>query len=174
MEGTYPSLSELFKDSQEEIDPVLRNIDANMLQRLNDDRDKSDQRARELEGLLGLALQAIQRLEAGMQASKTCKPREEPKKAPVILMEDNLTKAKRALMTPKQLCPTGAIVHAMENKVNPGEQDAEKLAKLRETMIKKTRVYSKSFPKYNGESRKGQEWCAKICYHAREYRVDTI
>ena len=30
-------------------------------------------------------------------------------------MEDNLTKAKRALMIPKQLCPTGAVVHAMEN-----------------------------------------------------------
>ena len=62
----------------------------------------------------------------------------------------------------------------MENKANPGEQNTEKLAKLRETLIRKTREYSKSFPKYNGESRKGQEWCAKICYHAREYRVDTI
>ena len=33
-------------------------------------------------------------------------------------MEDNLTKAKKALMTPKQLCPTAAIVHKMETK-NP-------------------------------------------------------
>ena len=89
-------------------------------------------------------------------------------------MEDNLTKAERALMTPKQLCPTGAVVHTMEDKKNPGEQDAAKLAKLRETLIRKTREYSKSFSKYKGESRKGQEWCAKICYHAREYRVDTI
>ena len=104
MERTYPSLSELFKDSQEEIDPVLRNMDAIMLQRLNDDRDKSDQRTRELEGSLGLALQAIQRLDARVQASETCKPREEPKKTPVVLMEDVLTKTKRALMTPKQLC----------------------------------------------------------------------
>ena len=63
-EGTCPSLRE-FKDSQEETDPVLRNMDANMLQRLNDDRERSDQRSRELEGLLGLALQAIQRLEDG-------------------------------------------------------------------------------------------------------------
>ena len=54
-------------DSQEETDPVLRNMDANMLQQLNDDRDKSDQRAREVEGSLRLALQAIQRLEARMQ-----------------------------------------------------------------------------------------------------------
>ena len=32
--------------------------------------------------------------------------KEEPRKAPIILMEDNLTKAKRILMTPKKLCPT--------------------------------------------------------------------
>ena len=44
-------------------------------------------------------------------------------------MEDNLTKAKKALMTPKQLCPTAAVLHVMEAK-NPGEQDGEKLAKL--------------------------------------------
>ena len=69
MEGIYPLLRE-FKDSQEEIDPVLRNMDANMLQRLNNDGDKSDQRSRELEGSLGLALQAIQRLEARMKASE--------------------------------------------------------------------------------------------------------
>ena len=62
-------------------------------------------------------------------------------------MEDKLNKAKRALMTPKQLCPTGVGVQAIENKTNPGEQDAEKLAKLKETLIKKTREYIKSFPK---------------------------
>ena len=61
----------------------------------------------------------------------------------------------------------------MENK-SPGEQDAEKLAKLREILIKKTRVYSDSFRKYSGESKKGQEWCTEICYHARKYRADTI
>ena len=83
------------------------------------------------------------------------KPQGEPEKATIILMEDNLTKAKMALMNPKQLCPTGAVVQAMENKANPGEQDEKNLAKLKETLIKKT---SKSFLKYNGESRKGQEW----------------
>ena len=46
-------------------------------------------------------------------------------------------------MTPKQLCPTGEVVQRMENKVNPGEQESEKLAKLKETLIKKTREYSK-------------------------------
>ena len=65
-------------------------------------------------------------------------------------MEDNLTKAKKALMTPKQLCPTAVVVYAMETK-SPGKQDAEKLAKLREILIKKTRVYSDSFPNYSGQ-----------------------
>ena len=93
-----------------------------------------------------LAFQAIKRLELEMQASKTCKLREEPKKAPIILMEDNLTKAKKALMTPKQLCHTAAVVHMMEDK-NPGEQDVEKMAKLREILIKKTRAYKEPFSK---------------------------
>ena len=61
VEGIYPSLKE-FKNSQEDSDPVLRNTDANVLQKLNDDRDRSDQRSREMEGSLGIALQAIQRL----------------------------------------------------------------------------------------------------------------
>ena len=100
-------------DSQEETNPVLRNLDANMLQRLNNDRDKSNHRSRELVGSLGLALQAIQRLEARMQASKASKLRKEQKKAPIFLMEDNLNKAKRALMAPKQLCRTGANVHTL-------------------------------------------------------------
>ena len=55
VEGIYPSLRE-FKDSQEDTDPVLRNMDANMLQRLK-----------------VLALQAIKRLEAGMQEMSASK-----------------------------------------------------------------------------------------------------
>ena len=161
------------ESSGERIYPILRNMDANTLQRMNDERDRADQKTNELEGSLGLALQAIKRLELEMQASKTCKPREEPRKAPIVLMEDNLTKATKALMTPKHLCPTAAVVQTMEAK-NPGEQDVEKLAKLREILIKKARVYSESFPKYSGESKKEQDWCAEICYHARKYRVDTI
>ena len=58
VEGIYPSLKE-FKNSQEETDPVLRNMDANVLQKLNYDKDRSDQRSREMEGSLGLPLQAI-------------------------------------------------------------------------------------------------------------------
>ena len=33
-----------FKGSLEEIDPVLRNMDANMLQKMNEDKDRSDQK----------------------------------------------------------------------------------------------------------------------------------
>ena len=147
--------------------PILRNMDANTLQRINDERDRADQKTKELEGSLGLALQAIKRLEVEIQASKTCKPRDKPRKAPIVLMEDNLNKAKQALMTPKQLCPTAAVVHVMKTK-SPGNQDAEKLAELREILIKKTRVYIESFPKYSGESKKGQELWAEICYHAKK------
>ena len=155
MEGIDPLLRE-FKDSQEETDPVLRNMDANMLQELKDHRDRSDQRSREMEGSLGLALQAVKSLEAGMQEMSASKPREEQKKASLVLIEDNLTKAKRALMAPKQLCPTGANIQAIESKANLGEQDVEKLTKWREVLIKKSREYRISFPKYNGDSKKGQ------------------
>ena len=48
IEGIYPSLDE-FKSSLEEIDPVLRNMNAYMLQKRNEDKDKSDQKVRELE-----------------------------------------------------------------------------------------------------------------------------
>ena len=42
-------------------------------------------------------------------------------------------------MAPKQLCSTGANVQALESKDNPREQDVEKLTKLREVLIKKSR-----------------------------------
>ena len=75
-------------------------MDANTLQQMNDEKDRADQKTKELEGSLWLALQAIKRLEVEMQASKTCKMMDEPRKAPIVLMEDNLTKAKKAVMTP--------------------------------------------------------------------------
>ena len=55
VEGINSSLRE-FKSSHKDTDPVVRNMDANMLQRLNDNRDRSDQRSTEMEGSLGLAL----------------------------------------------------------------------------------------------------------------------
>ena len=39
VEGIYPSLKE-FKNSQVDTDPVLKNMDANVLQKLIDDRDR--------------------------------------------------------------------------------------------------------------------------------------
>ena len=87
----------MLEESIEEIAPVLRNMDANTLQWMSDERDRADQRTRELEASLGLALQAIKRLEARAQVYETYKLMEEPKK------------------TPKQLCPTEAVVYTMEN-----------------------------------------------------------
>ena len=77
-------------------------------------------------------------------------------------------------MITKTLCPTGEVVQAMMSQPNPTMQDAERLTKMKETIIRKIREYVNTFPKYNGESRKGQEWCAKICFHAQQYNVETI
>ena len=78
-----------------------------------------------------------------MQEADASKPRKAPP-----------TKVKRALMAPKQLCPTGANIQTIESKANLGEQDVEKLSKWREVLIKKSREYRTSFPKYNGDSKK--------------------
>ena len=64
VEKIYPLLSEFFEDSREEIAPVGRNMVANMLQRMSNDRYRADQKSREMEESLGLALKAIQRFEA--------------------------------------------------------------------------------------------------------------
>ena len=92
MEGLYLLLKE-FKNSLEKTDPILRNMDANVLQKLNDNKDRNDQRSREIKGSLGLALQAIKDVEVKIKELSINKAREEPKKAPITLMEDNLTKA---------------------------------------------------------------------------------
>ena len=63
MEEIYPSLKE-FKKSLEETNPILRNMDVNVLQKLNDNRDRSNQKSREMEGSQGLALQAIKEMGA--------------------------------------------------------------------------------------------------------------
>ena len=57
-------------------------------------------------------------MEAKIEELSINKAREEPKKAPIVIMEDNLTKAKRALMAPKQLCPTGLNIQSIERKNN--------------------------------------------------------
>ena len=156
VEGIYPSLKE-FKNSLKETDPVLRNMNMNVLQKLNEDRDRSKLSRR------------------WKSKSKSInKAREEPKKAPILFIEDNLTKAKRSLMAPKQLCPTRSNIWSIEMKINNGEKDEEALTKLREALIKKRRDYHSLFPKYNGNSKQGQTWVANICYHVVDYRLDTI
>ena len=98
----------------------------------------------------------------------------EVKTAPIVLMEDNLAKAKRALMVTKQLCPSELIIQALECKAQIGEKDMSMLSKLRETMIRKSREYRSSFPKYNGDSKQGRAGCAAICYHVMDYKVETL
>ena len=58
---------------------------------------------------------------------------------------------KRAIMITKELCPTGAVVQAMMNQPNQNMQDAERIEKRKETIIRKSREYMNTFP------RKGQE-----------------
>ena len=43
VEGIYPWLDE-FKSSIKVVDPVLRNMDMNVLQKIMDDKNKSDQK----------------------------------------------------------------------------------------------------------------------------------
>ena len=150
MEKIYPSLSYLFAGYLDEVEPSQRNMDASAIQRMNNDRERSAQRILELEGSLGLTLQSMQRVEMRIQACKASVKKEEPKKAPIILMEDNLIKAKRAIMITKTLCPTGEVVQAMMSKPDPSLHDAERIAKMKEMIIRKTREYINTFPKYNG------------------------
>ena len=96
------------------------------------------------------------------------------KTVPIVLMVDNLKKAKRALMTPKQLCPSGLEIQTIQRKAQIGKRDVSTLTKLRETMIRKSRKYNMSFSKYNGDSQQGQAWCGNICYHAIDFKVETI
>ena len=74
-------------------------------------------------------------------------------------------------MVPKQLCPSGLNIQAIEHKAQVGEKDMSKLLKLMETMIRKSREYPTLFPKYNRDLKQGHPWCAAICYHAMDYKV---
>ena len=159
VEGIYPSLDE-FEDSLEEIDSVLRNMVANMIQKIN--KDKSDQGVHEVEGSLGLVIQAIRDIDVKIPAMSINQPKVEVKIAPIVLKEDNLTKA---LMTPKQLFPLGLEIQTIKRKAQIGERDVSTLTKLREKMILKSREYHMSFPKYNGELKQGQAWCANVCFN---------
>ena len=88
-----------------------------------------------MEGSLGLAMQAIRDMDAKIQAMTINQAIVEVKKASIVLMEDNLTKAKRALMTPKQLCPSGLNIQSIERKAHIGKKDESMLSKLREMIF---------------------------------------
>ena len=102
------------------------------------------------------------------------KVQNEVKKAPMVLMEDNLTKAKRALMVPKVPCPNAGSVQELEAKAQLASADRSAILKFRETIIKKRREYHKGFPKFKGDSKQGKDWCLTICYHALDYNLETI
>ena len=110
-------------------------------------------------------MQSIRDMDARIQALSISTQKIEVKTAPIVLIEDNLTKAKRSLMAPKQLCPSGLNIQSIERKNHIGENDDSILSKLRETMIRKSREFCTLFPKYSGDSKQGQAWCANICYH---------
>ena len=67
----------MFKDTLDEIAPMPSNMEVEMLKQWDEERDRADQRNRGLEESLGIALQAIERLEEIMQAKKSGKAREE-------------------------------------------------------------------------------------------------
>ena len=77
-------------------------------------------------------------------------------------------------MTPKQLCPSGLEIQTIQRKAQIGKRDVSTLTKLRETMIRKSREYCMSFPKYNGDLKQGQVWCMNICYHQIDFMVEII
>ena len=79
-EKIFLSQSEVFKDILEEIAPMPRNMDAETLKQWREERDRTDQKNRELEESLGIALQAFKRLEAIIQVEKLGKAREEQRK----------------------------------------------------------------------------------------------
>ena len=115
MKGVYLLLKEAeLESSLKGAYPVLRNMDVNLLQKTKEGKDMSDKKVQELVGLLGLVLQSIREMDINLQALSVNSEKVEVKRAPVVLMEDNLTKAKRALMVTKQLYPTGLNIQALE------------------------------------------------------------
>ena len=65
------------------------------------------------------------------------------------MMEDNLTKAKKYLMKPKELCPTASVVQTMQTQGSISLHESKDIAKMQKTLIKKEREYSRTFPKYD-------------------------
>ena len=67
-------------------------------------------------------MQAIRDMDAKIQAMSINQPMVKVKTVPMVLMDDNLTKAKRALMTTKQLCLSGVEIQTVEKKAQIGRE----------------------------------------------------
>ena len=80
IEKILPFTSKVFKDSLEEIEVVRRIRDAETLQRMSDEKDRAEQRSREFEEALVIALQAIRRLEQ----------EEEERRKPILNEEEKI------------------------------------------------------------------------------------
>ena len=74
-----PLTSKVFKDILEEIVIVPRIRDAETLQRMSNEKDRDDQKSKEFEEALVIALQAIQKLEQEEEQQRKPFPNEEKK-----------------------------------------------------------------------------------------------
>ena len=79
---------------------------------------------------------SIKEINTRLQTMSISVQKEEMKKALMVLMEDNLTKAKRALMV-----TTGRNVQELESKAQIGAVNRTTIAKLKETLIKKFVIF---------------------------------
>ena len=68
---------------------------------------------------------------------KTMKIQNVVKKDPMVLFENNLTKAKRALMVPKIPCPNHTVCTRVRSRGSTRRMDRATILKLRETLVKK-------------------------------------
>ena len=85
---------------------------------------------------MGLTMALIKELTTEVRSMKV---QNKGKKAPMVLMEDNLTKAKRAL----GIMADCTIFARVRSKAQLGAADRATISNLRETMIKKSREFHK-------------------------------
>ena len=71
---------------------------------------------------MGPTLQSLNKIQLEM---KMMKLKLEPIKATMMIMEDNLKKAEKALMKPKIVCATTASLQEIESKPQPDQKDRQ-------------------------------------------------
>ena len=62
----------------------------------------------------------------------------------------------------------------LESKGQIDTADRTTILKLRVTLIKNSREYCKTFPRFNQASKQGKAWCPAICYHVLDYIGETV